>query len=470
RSSASPRGATSAADEKKPRVTSEATPSARPATTTPSADQPAERPTRLERERPQQQKSPLLAKSAKNKGDGDKDRADAAGGDDDRSASPDTKRVAGPRPAYKALPRRKAKKRSSRRPAFSNRYRGRKGRRYYPDMLGGAGGGGYYRPTYAWRWIDSSRITSADNARASRARMLAWRRASRLQQSLSAQPLRRSLHRALHRAAMRAGRPDAALDHARKWVALEGRRLEALRALADARAALGESAAAMRVYASMVDVNSWRSSVHRELARMYRRKGDLRRACSHRWSLVSLRPQAFGRYETLARCLSAAGQGDLARSVLDEAAARKLSRHDKRRLAKLRSVIERGALDLPPARRWRRLRLRASWDGGVDLDLALLSPYGRRVGLYGDWRGGTINDSRDGVSAETLGYHASNGRYVVEIARGSSKDSDKVVRGTVVVRVGRRARTVPFVLEAGATSKRIALVQVHRVHRLVRSY
>jgi hypothetical protein len=111
------------------------------------------------------------------------------------------------------------------------------------------------------------------------------------------------------------------------------------------------------------------------------------------------------------------------------------------------------------------LRLEATWDGGDDLDLALLPPDGARVSWLGAPTRAVIT-ARDveSTSREGLGLRGSMpGDYVVEITRPLGHRG--LVRGSVAVYAAGDRRTVPFAFDG--PSARIAVLKITTRSRLV---
>jgi len=111
------------------------------------------------------------------------------------------------------------------------------------------------------------------------------------------------------------------------------------------------------------------------------------------------------------------------------------------------------------------LRLEARWDGGDDLDLAMLHQEGRMSWLGAPTK--AIISARDvqSTSREALALRGESvGDYVVEITRPVGHSG--VVRGTVDISApGGDRRSVPFVLDGDRV--RIALVKVTARSKLV---
>jgi hypothetical protein len=198
----------------------------------------------------------------------------------------------------------------------------------------------------------------------------------------------------------------------------------------------------------MVEVQPFSARLHLILAQMYENKGEQRRACAHRWSLVSLTPRRFDRQAELARCLARAGERETALWVLAQAGG-SLAPRDVRKLQRVIAEVQGGPL--PAARRARGpLQVTATWSQPVDLDLVLITPRGERISALYPGRSGSVSDSHDGRTAEVLALRSvPNGSYRVEIARSIAEKTKSPITGTVLIKAHGRSQVVPFVLGEG---------------------
>ena len=188
------------------------------------------------------------------------------------------------------------------------------------------------------------------------------------------------------------------------------------------------------------------------MAQMYLNKGDLRRSCAHRWSMVSIRPRRISYNLALVRCLAALPDGkDLALRVLSQLSADPRARRYAAAIGRALASLQSGAMAKPlnkkPSTRG-ALVVSATWSKPVDLDLAVVTPRGERISaLQGTRRGKVEADSRDGRTAEVLRLaYAPSGTYRVEISRPDGAQDDTPITGTIIVRAHGKSRTIPFVI------------------------
>jgi len=296
------------------------------------------------------------------------------------------------------------------------------------------------------------------------------RREARLQRQVAARPLLRYYRRALHRRLVLSGQYDRALEHARKWAGLDASRSDALSAVADMQAATGRTGEAMRTYSATVEVRPYSRRLHRYLADMYRNKGDLNRSCSHLWSVMSLRPSAVSRHLDLARCLGAIpARRQQAVRILTELSATPLGRRHASLIGRTLTRVQA----MPAGAATRPLRTRgalvvtATWSLPVDLDVALITPRGERIGaLRGSRHGRVERDSKNGRVPEVVRLrYASSGSYRVEISRPAGAAAGKTITGTILVQAMGKSRTIPFSLAGASTPLARVKVAYHRVMR-----
>ncbi len=103
----------------------------------------------------------------------------------------------------------------------------------------------------------------------------------------------------------------------------------------------------------------------------------------------------------------------------------------------------------------------ASWNGGADLDVAVIDPNGQRLGWMAG-RGRVIDPTS--LAHEKVGVASgSAGTFLVEISRASG-DSDPI-SGFVDVTAFGATKRVPFVL--AGSSARVARIDARWVAQLV---
>ncbi|MBX3189022.1 MAG: FecR domain-containing protein [Labilithrix sp.] len=109
----------------------------------------------------------------------------------------------------------------------------------------------------------------------------------------------------------------------------------------------------------------------------------------------------------------------------------------------------------------------ATWEGGADLDIALLDPAGRRAGVATRMKGARIEGAQ-ARDHETLALATGEaGSFVVEIVRASTGEGsrDLPASGKVTIRAFGQTQTVPFTLTGARTQ--VARVDVRWEAELV---
>ena len=112
----------------------------------------------------------------------------------------------------------------------------------------------------------------------------------------------------------------------------------------------------------------------------------------------------------------------------------------------LRTGAEKAATAAPlPAPIAGDLVLTGAWDVGHDLDVALITPHGKRVSWLGGRTDVAVRDHRADDREALAIRRLPRGNYLIEVSRSDGRAG--VVRGTIaIVALGQR-RTVPFELD-----------------------
>ena len=280
------------------------------------------------------------------------------------------------------------------------------------------------------------------------------RRADDAERALRENADSRDRHRDAVRRLMRAGRLERALEVAEAWVARDRQDAEALTANADVLARLGHRDDALRMLTGTVDLSPNSAPLHQRIAAAFTRAGQLERACAHRIALYEIDESDGEAVGAAMRC-----ERELART---EAADRIL---DSIRDPGVRTRAEREAASEEDATRFRGdFTVEATWSGGSDLDVSIVSPQGTRL----SWMGGRTTvvgeDSRSSES-ERLGLRwTAPGTYLVEVHRTDPSDT-RPVRGQLNIRILGERSTLPFTLQDGRAE--VARVRVRRETRMV---
>jgi tetratricopeptide (TPR) repeat protein len=254
---------------------------------------------------------------------------------------------------------------------------------------------------------------------------------------------------------MLAGDVDRAAQVAERWSEKDPLDADALTARADIAAARGQRDLAIRILGSVVDVRPGDHKAQWRLARLHRWAGRATMGCRHSLAVSQIRPTDGKLLAEAVRCARDVGQSGFADDLLRAV-------DETTRSVAEKSLSEPGA---DPNELKGDFRIEATWDGGQDLDLALLHPEGHRVSWLGAPTRSVIT-ARDvlSTSREALALRgAEPGEYIVEIGRGQG--SNAIVRGTVEVTAGKTKRQIPFVLDG--TRARLALVNIAMKPRLV---
>ena len=263
-------------------------------------------------------------------------------------------------------------------------------------------------------------------------------RIAKLEDELAASPDSREKHRALVQLLAQAGEVDKAIGITKRWIERDRLDAQALGYLADLVGRTGDRDAALRLTAGMIDLDADNASLHQRMIGAYDRGGRMAQACAHRVALTAVRAvkaKELGADAGAAvRCLRALGRDADATLVL-----RGLPGDE------LRLAAEKAATVAPvdPAIRG-DLVVTATWTGGEDLDLSIVTPQGSRV----SWLGGRA-DLRGADALATGGEKLAlrslkKGNYVIEIGRTQRGPLAGPVRGTIEIAALGERRTLPF--------------------------
>lgn len=256
------------------------------------------------------------------------------------------------------------------------------------------------------------------------------------------------------------GRLGEAQELTAKWSGRDALDPDAIVARADLAARQGDRERAIRILGGLADVRPGDKAPQQRLAELHEAAGNTALACEHRLTLADLSPSDSKTVADAVRCARNVGLSELASLLKADAPE------------KVRDAIERALAAAPPAQATQvrgDVQVSAEWNGGGDLDVALVDAQGRRY----SWLGGTAKNvsvtARDVMSprSESLGLvNLPSGNYVVEISRASGGDVGDVARGEVTLRLpGGETRKVPFQL-TGARAE-VGTVRVFFTSRLV---
>lgn len=246
---------------------------------------------------------------------------------------------------------------------------------------------------------------------------------------LDAKPDSRERTRDLIRWHVRLGDLDAAERLANHW--LEKDRLDAgaLVELAAIAALRGDPMRSQELLASAVDVDPGSAEAHGRMVELYRAAGQVDLQCDHALARGLLAPPRWEHRVEAVRCTSER-----------ERFLALLSPPERRRAERaLDAVVKK-----PPL--WERLLIEATWDGGQDADVVVVSPRGRVL----TWQGGaarTRSEEVRGLGREVLALSMEElGRYQVFVVPRAPAPgaAPAALQGKVKIQSYGKWRTLPF--------------------------
>jgi hypothetical protein len=267
--------------------------------------------------------------------------------------------------------------------------------------------------------------------------------------------LRRDAVKRLYSLYFASGDLDRAGEIAESWSSKDPLDPDALTARADVAAARGDRDLSIRILGSVVDVRPGDHKSQWRLARLHRWAGRPEQGCRHSMAVAQIRSNDPKLLVEAVRCSQELGHAGVVADLMASA-------DDATRRA-TDALLAVPAAD--PFALSGDLRVEATWDGGEDLDVSMLSPDSDRISWLGAPTHAVIS-ARDVTSRihEALALRGgAPGEYVFEITRSGARGG--VVHGTMDITAAGDHRTVPFVLEGQRV--RIALARITTKPRLV---
>ena len=208
----------------------------------------------------------------------------------------------------------------------------------------------------------------------------------------------------------------------------------------------GDREAALRIYAAMAELNPNATRIHLRLAQAFKDLKKYRAAAGHfKAAATSAKGKPRDMLDYLF-ALAITNSKELLQAEIQSVLADGKFRSIHKKLTPLMQGFELN--QLPPwSKRTYRGKLTVKLELSrpeIDLDLALVDPYGRQIS--GLWRLGASSTDLPLGGMETLSLHALiNGRYTIRVHR-TDKNANEPVTGRVSIRVMNQRRTIPFTL------------------------
>ncbi len=258
------------------------------------------------------------------------------------------------------------------------------------------------------------------------------------ERNLAANPDSRDRHRSLVEALSYAGDLGRAEEVAEQWLSRDKLDPEVLAYLADIAARQGRRDDSIRLLSGVVDLRPDDKALHLRLAKAYQRSGELGRACAHRVVLAELDDDKTGVLANAIRCENDNGRKPQADAILDATPVSLRGR-----------ALHAAGQPQSRERVTGDLVLDASWTGGSDLDIAIITPKGRRI----SWQGGhrrVVAADVTRIGSERLGLRRiRKGNYLIEVTR-TSPEKTTPIHGQLNIRVLGRKQRIAFDLRGEA--------------------
>lgn len=271
---------------------------------------------------------------------------------------------------------------------------------------------------------------------------------SRGETLLALNPDSRTQHASLIQALSYAGQLERAEEVAKEWMKRDRLDPEALSYLADIYARRGMREESIRLLSGVVDLRANDMELHLRLAKAYDRAGDTRLACAHRVMLAELDSESTTHAANAVRCENQNRRGKRADAILATIDVTRRGRVE--RASQTKASPERSTGDL---------RIRGTWTGADDLDIAIITPTGKRISWLGGHKRSFAQNSKES-GRETLGLtRIRKGRYLIEVSRTNS-ESTMAVRGELSIELLGKKQRIPFRLDSESAIVGRALVRM----------
>ena len=310
------------------------------------------------------------------------------------------------------------------------------GRRWDFDRLESRGRGGrFMKKVFVRRatiHADGASSVSADKVAQARA-------------AVAASPDERAKHKDLARLLALSGQLEELGETLEKWSARDPLDVDVIVGRADVAARRGEREQSLRILGGALAASALTPAdaftIAQTLGRSYDRLGKAE-ACAFHVAAAELRatdPQAVARAVMCERAQGRSGAADRWLASF-EGVKRNAVSAAMTRLETQKAETASGDIVVS-----------ASWNGGADLDIAVMDPAGRRAGVVTRMKGARV----DGATArdrEVVGLSSGEaGSFLVELVRSDAAEGAIPVSGTVTVKAFGQTRTIPFSLTGART-------------------
>ncbi|MBN9165412.1 MAG: hypothetical protein J0I07_30900, partial [Myxococcales bacterium] len=266
--------------------------------------------------------------------------------------------------------------------------------------------------------------------------------------AVAAAPDERSKHKELARMLALSGQLDELSETLEKWSSRDPLDVDVIVGRADVAARRGDRDAALRILGGTLAASALTPAdafaVAQAVGRSYDRLGKAE-GCAFHVAAAELRgsdPDALARAITCERAQGRAGAAERWLAGLKDAQRTAVSAA----ITKLEAQRSEGTFG--------DVVVSATWSGGVDLDVVLVDPSGRRAGAVSRLKNARV-DGATSRDRETVALSSGEaGSFLVEMVRTSVTDPSAgtiPVAGTVTVKAFGQTRSIPFTLTGART-------------------
>lgn len=266
--------------------------------------------------------------------------------------------------------------------------------------------------------------------------------------AVAAAPDERSKHKELARMLALSGQLDELSETLEKWSSRDPLDVDVIVGRADVAARSGDREAALRILGGALAASALTPAdafaVAQAVGRSYDRLGKAE-GCAFHVAAAELRgsdPDALARAITCERAQGRAGAAERWLAGLKDAQRTAVSTA----ITKLEAQRSEGTFG--------DVVVSATWSGGMDLDVVLVDPSGRRAGAVSRLKNARV-DGATSRDRETVALSSGEaGSFLVEMVRTNVADPSAgtpPVAGTVTVKAFGQTRSIPFTLTGART-------------------
>ncbi len=264
--------------------------------------------------------------------------------------------------------------------------------------------------------------------------------------AVAAAPDERSKHKDLARLLALSGQLDELSDTLEKWSTRDPLDADVIVGRADVAARRGDRDASLRILGGALASSALTAAdafvVAQQVARSYDRLGKPE-SCAFHVAAAELRSTDADAVARAISCERAQGRASSADRWL-------VGLKDTQRTA-ITNALAKFEKEKSETATFGDVIVSATWNGGADLDLAIVDPNGRRASAVTRMKGTRV----EGATArdhESLALSSGEGgSFLIEVVRANGAEATSPVSGTVTIKAFGQSQSIPFTLTSART-------------------